>query len=135
MDMTYDRLDTSELRGTTQADYLIALDADLRVLSCGEAFYEEPSFPVVELARSLRIWLSEPNRGDFEFDSMSFEELGSIAFRQTPAGWEFSSIYTPDVRPIRLEWADIETCCQRLISQVEEDLAGIGLNPQEVLKH
>jgi hypothetical protein len=134
MEMIYDRLDTSELRGTTQADYLIALDADLRVLAGHEAVCEEPGFPVVELARSLRIWLADPNRGDFEFDSMSFEEVGSIAFRQTAAGWVFGSVFAPDGQTVPLEWADVELCSRQLISRVEEDLARLGLNPREVLK-
>jgi hypothetical protein len=53
----------------------------IRVVAGDETVYGEPGFPVVELARSLLIWLGNPDRGDFEFDSMSFEEVGSIAFR------------------------------------------------------
>ncbi|WP_246117597.1 DUF7878 domain-containing protein [Cellulomonas composti] len=132
--MTYDRLDSSELRGTTQADYLIALDADLQVVAAHQALYEEPRFPVVELARSLRVWLADPSRGDFEFESMSFEEVGSIAFRQTRQGWVFGSIFASELPPMSLEWADVELCCRQLISRVEEDLAGLGINPGEVLR-
>lgn len=134
MDMTYDHLNSDDLRGTTQTDYLIALDANLRVVAGHDAVYEEPSFPIVELARALSIWLAEPSQADFEFDSMSLEEVGTIAFRQTDAGWVFASVFTPDALPIALEWADVVSCCRRLISQVEEDLKGLGLEPCEVLK-
>lgn len=134
MDMTYYSLDTSELQGSTQADYLIAFDADLQVVAGQETVHEELGFPVVELARSLRIWLAEPNRGDFEFDSMSFEAVGSVAFRHTAAGWTFGSVFNPGGPPVALDWGDVESCCRRLISQVEEDLARLGLDPEDVLK-
>lgn len=104
--MAYDRLGPSELRGATQADYLIALDADLRVVVGDKVVYEEPGFPVVELARSFKIWLAGPDRRDFVFDSMSFEEVGAVAFRQTPEGWVFSSVFAPVGPPIPLDWAD-----------------------------
>ena len=51
--MSYDQWRTDELRGTTRADYLIALDACLRLTDGGVTVVEETGFPVVELARSL----------------------------------------------------------------------------------
>lgn len=134
MEMTYDYLNTAELRGTTQADYLIAFDAALRVVLGDETVYAEPGFPVVELARSLRIWLGNPGRGDFEFDSMSFEEVGSVAFRQTTAGWTFTSVFQRGASTAPVDWADVEQCCRRLVSRVEADLTALGLDPDEVLK-
>lgn len=35
MEITYDRLRTDELQGTTQVDYLVAFDAHLRLLDAG----------------------------------------------------------------------------------------------------
>lgn len=134
MEMTYDHLNTDELRGTTQADYLIALDAALRVVIGDETVYAEPGFPVVELARSLRIWLGNPTRGDFEFDSMSFEEVGSVAFRQTTVGWMFGSVFQAGASTTPVDWAEVAQCCRRLVSRVEIDLAALGLDPDEVLK-
>ena len=49
--------------------------------------YDEPAFPVVELARSLLIWLDDPERSDLEFDSMSYEEVGLVAMRGRAEGW------------------------------------------------
>jgi hypothetical protein len=134
MEMIYDRLNSDELRGTTQADYLIAFDADLRVVAGNETVYDEPSFPVVELARSLLIWLGNPDRGDFEFDSMSFEDVGSIAFRQTPAGWAFGAAFDPGASTAPIDWTEVVSCCRHLISRVEVDLAALGLDPAEVLR-
>lgn len=72
--MTYDQLSADELRGTTQTDYLIALDAHFYLTVDDTPLYDEPGFPVVELARGLARWLSDRGRGDLEFDSMSYEE-------------------------------------------------------------
>ena len=134
MEMTYDRLNTDELRGTTQADYLIAFDAALRVVIADETVYTEPCFPVVEPARSLIIWLGNPVRGDFEFESMSIEEVGSVALRRSPAGWTFESAFQPGASTTPVDWAEIEQCCHRLVSRVEADLTALGLDPGEVLK-
>lgn len=134
MEMMYERLNTDELSGTTQADYLIAFDADLRVFSGEETVYEEPNFPVVELARSLLIWLDSADRGDFEFNSMSFEEVGTIAFRQTPEGWEFSSVFYRGALSAPIDWTEVASCCRDLISRVAVDLVALGLDPGEVLR-
>lgn len=131
--MSYDHLNADELSGITQADYLIGLDANLRVVDGDVTIFDEPGFPVVELARSLRIWLETPKRGDFEFASMSFEEIGSIAFRQTAAGWRFDSAFEPDASTATTTWAAVESCCRRLIARVEADLAALGIDPEVAL--
>jgi hypothetical protein len=133
MEMTYNHLNTDEFRGTTRADYLIALDANFIVVVDGVTVYDEPSFPVVELARSLLIRLQHPGRDDFEFESMSFEEVGSIAFCQTAAGWTFRTVFDPSARTAPIGWAAVESSCRRLISKVEADLAALGLDPSKVL--
>lgn len=134
MEMIYDRLNRDELTGTTQADHLISLDAVFSVVINDETVHTEPRFPVVELARSLRLWLENPGRGDFEFDSMSIEEVGSVAFRQTTAGWTYGSAFHPVAPPHLVDWAEIEQCCCDLVSRVAADLAELGLDPAEVLK-
>lgn len=57
MDLTCDHLNSDELRGTTQTDFLVALDGHFRIHDGDVTIYDEPGFPVVELARSLLIWL------------------------------------------------------------------------------
>lgn len=132
--MTYDRLSTADLRGTTQADYLTAIDAHLRVLDGGATLYDEPGFPVVELARSLLVWLENADAGDFEFDSMSYEETGAIAIRQVGAGWTIGSAFVPGVVTTPAARIDVEDCCNRFIARVAVDLEGLGLKAAEVLK-
>ena len=63
MQMTYAQLSTDELHGTSQADYLVSIEGDLQITDDGDYVYDKPSFPVVELARSLLVWLAEPDRG------------------------------------------------------------------------
>lgn len=46
-------LDVSEIQGRSQADVLVGVDADFRLVDGDLVIYEEPSFPVVELAWSL----------------------------------------------------------------------------------
>lgn len=74
--LRYSRLCLGEIQRATQADILVGVDADFRLLEGDLVVYEEPAFPVAELAWSLLRWVQEPHRGDFVFDSMSFEELG-----------------------------------------------------------
>jgi hypothetical protein len=134
MQMIYDRITTEEFRGNTQADLLIALEANFRVVSGGAVVFGEPRFPVVELARSLLIWLGSPDRGDFEFESMSYEEVGPVEFRQTPAGWIFGSVFRPGASTPPIDWGEVDSCCRGLISRVEGDLVALGLDPGEVLR-
>src|SRR5689334_2396034 len=127
MEMTYDRLNTDSLRGATHTDYLIATDAQFRLADGDVPIYDEPGFPVVELARSLLSWLSDPGRDDFEFDSMSYEDVGAVTVRKTAAGWEFGSVFASDVVTAPVDWAEVVRCCQSFIARVEADLSMLGL--------
>lgn len=133
MELTYDALRTDELRGTTQADYLVALDAQLRLVDGGAILLEEPGFPVVELARSLLAWLADPEPGDFEFDSMSYEERGAIAISKLPEGWSFCSVLAPGAQTAPADKLHVDDCCRRFIARIEADLDALGLDPGEVL--
>lgn len=134
MQLSYERLNTDELQGTTQADYLVSLDAHFRILNGDEQIYEEPVFPVVELARSLLMWLEDPVRGDFEFDSMSFEEAGSVTVRRVPDGWMFSSIFRPDSSSGSVDWAEVERCVRTFVSRIERDLRALGIDFDEIVR-
>jgi hypothetical protein len=130
----YDQWRTDELRGTTQADYVIALDARLRLTDGGVPLLEEPGFPVVELARSLLAWLEGSAGGDFEFESMSCEESGAIRIQQTGAGWVFGSVFAPGLTTAPTDRSGVEERCRRLVAMVESDLEELGVDPAEVLR-
>ncbi|WP_433161680.1 hypothetical protein [Kribbella sp. CA-247076] len=133
MEITYSRLNADELSGATQADYLVSLDGHLRVIDGALTIYDEPAFPVVEFARNLFIWLDDPDRSDFEFDSMSYEEVGSIAVRKNAAGWTIESVFAPGVSSSPLSWTEVESSCRGFISRVAGDLHRLGLDPDDVL--
>lgn len=126
--LAYDKFDVSEVRGDTQADLLVGVDADLRVVDGDQVVYEEPSFPVVELAWSLVRWVGQPSRGDFVFDSMSFEELGALTIRREGAGWTFGSVFVPDVTSRPVSWNDVRNCVAVFGQKVRDDLAAAGLD-------
>lgn len=133
MEMTYDHLNSDELRGATQSDYLVALDAHFRLVEDDVTVYDEPGFPVVELARSLLLWLRDRRLGDFDFDSMSYEEVGSLAIRRSDSGWTFTSIFAPDAITGSVDRAEVERCCRSFVARVESDLRHLGLDPDEVI--
>jgi len=134
VELIYDRLSTDDLRGTTQADYLIALDAHLHVLDGCASIFDEPYFPVVELARGLKIWLESPGQGAFELDSMSFEQRGAIAIWKVPEGWVLGSVLEAGVITAPADRVDLEGGCRRFVARVEGDLAELGLDPLVVLR-
>lgn len=132
--MTYERLKMDELRGTSQADYLVSLDADFQIRQGDAVLYQEPYVPVVELARSLLIWLDDVRRGDFQFESMSFDEVGSVTIRRTPLGWVFDSVFSAGGSSTPVGWAEVDRCSRERVARVEGDLLALGLRPDEVIK-
>lgn len=134
MEMTYDHLNSNELRGSTQTDYLVALDAHFRLVDDDVIVYDEPGFPVVELARSLLLWIRNPDLGDFNFDSMSYEEVGSLAIRRSDSGWTFSSVFAPEAVTGSVDRAEVDRCCRSFVARVESDLRHLGLDPDEVIR-
>lgn len=134
MEMTYDRLNSHELTGTTQTDYFVALDAHFMLIEHDTTIYDEPGFPVVELARSMVLWLRNPDNRDFIFDSMSYEEVGSVIIRQDALGWTFTSVFAPDAVTAPIDRNEVERCCRSFVSRVEADLWELGVDPDKVFR-
>lgn len=130
--MSCANLKSDELRDTTLADYLISVEGDLRIVEGDRVIYEEPSFPILELARSLRRWLKAPVVTDYAFESMSFEEVGVVEVRQSKAGWAFGSVFEGSASsPISREEA--EWCIRAFVEQVATELRRVGVDPADVL--
>lgn len=127
--LTYDALNTDDLREITPADVLIRVDAHFEVLDEPQLIYSEPSFPVVELARELRIWIGQNGKSDFEFRSMSFEESGALSIRRTPEGWVFGSIFEPSHLSMPAPWEVVACCVSEFVERVVADLVALGLDP------
>ncbi len=133
MRMTYANLDADNIGGTSQADYLVGLDALFTVWEGSVLLYREQAFPVVELARSLFLWLNATPRGDFVFDSMSFEEVGAVSLTRGTSGWLLESVFSPGVVSNPLDWADVERGCMEFLDQIEFDLLSLGIDPADVI--
>lgn len=133
MRIAYTNLDFSDLRGGLIADYLIAVDADLSIVEGDRTIYEEPDFPVVELARSLSGWLDAAGRETFEFTSLSADESGIVTISAESDGWCVYSSFTPDVRSSVVRWADLEACVRDFIGKVKADLTVRGIDADWVV--
>ncbi|WP_354697217.1 hypothetical protein DSM112329_02844 [Paraconexibacter sp. AEG42_29] len=121
--LTYDRLDVSELRGTSVADYLVSVQADFRVVDNDRCVFEELAFPVVELARALLQWVNDPQRVDFEFDSMSFEERGAVRVRSSARGWILGTVFEAADACTPADWPDVERSIRAFTAKVAADLS------------
>ncbi len=127
--LTYDALNAGDLGEVTPADVLIRLDARFEVVDDRRLIFSDPSFPVVELARELRAWLERNGRSDFEFQSMSFEERGSLSIRETCEGWVFGSVFEPLHLSTPVSREAVEACISVFVERVAADLVALGLDP------
>lgn len=76
-------------------DVLLGVEATLRLTSGdGRLVYEEPFFPVVELALAIQDWL-EAGIGageDFSFESVESDEAGLLWCRLHGRGWRIGAL-------------------------------------------
>lgn len=134
MIMTYSNLNSGDLRGLTVADYLISIEADFQICDGSLVVYEEPFFPVVELARSLHIWVLRGEGRDFVLDSLSFEEPGAVTIVRGDSGWVFGSMFTPEVSSSEVGWSEVQECIVEFETRVWTDLAALGIEMDRVLR-
>lgn len=134
MQMNYTNIDDSDLRGDTLADYLIAIDADFEIRDGNRIIYDEPKFPVVELARSLSSWMTAGARVDFEFESLSSDELGLVRINRGATGWRLSSVFTPNVVSSEVDLLELDACIHEFINQVAADLTERGHDADRILR-
>jgi hypothetical protein len=92
--------DALELVASVEATFTLRVD--------NEVVYQEPYFPVVELALSLHRWLKRPlsAQEDFEFESMHIEEPGWVWIRREGSGWRVGSIHQE--RAVMKVWSSEE---------------------------
>ncbi|WP_052398284.1 hypothetical protein [Streptomyces sp. NRRL F-5123] len=138
MKIDYDRFGAPDLRGRTLADFLINVEADLKIVEGDEVVYSERSFPVAELARELNQWMEEagevPPEDGFCFQSLSFEEPGAVVVSQVGSGWIVGSSLEPGKITRILAWTDLRVTISDFIDKVRRDLVGIGLDPRIIDK-
>lgn len=131
MDFDYSNITAADLRGNTLADYLINVEADLQVTDDdGTVVYGEQLFPVLELARELTAWMwPSPPKSDFNFESMSFDEAGSVrVHRRAEVRWAVGSTFTPERWTSDLTWEALVAAQQRLTTRLQADMADLQLD-------
>jgi hypothetical protein len=76
MQFSFSEVSARDLRGRTEADVFVNVEATLRIVDGDGEIYSETGFPVVELAAALRTWKSGvgATRSPFEFRSLSLED-------------------------------------------------------------
>lgn len=131
MRILYDAISASDLRGATIADYLVNIEASIEVVDGRDVIYEEPYFPVAELARELSRWVSlgEKQAPNFLFASLSFEAPGAVRILGSESGWTVGSMFTPDVKSSTVSWDEIAACINEFVTDVRQDVLELGISP------
>jgi hypothetical protein len=117
------------LRFATPADLLVNVEADLAITDGDRVVFAEKAFPIAELARGLTRWVAAGGGDGFAFDSMSYEDPGSVRVARRPDGWVFGSDFTPEVWSEPLTWDAVVATVEAFAQDVRADLRALGLDP------
>jgi len=76
-------------------DLLVGVIGDLSILVGDRVLYQEPYFPIVELALGMLSWLQDgfSHRGPYESTLLDSEDVGMVWIHPHGAGWQIGSIY------------------------------------------
>lgn len=138
--VAYENLNTSDLprRGMEPATapvhvLLVDLEAELVVRDGERTVCAVEGFPVAELARALVTWLERnrerQEREGFRFESMSFEELGTVRIEETGDGWRVGSVFEPDDWTAPVPWEVLLAELTRFTDAVREGVRDLGADP------
>ena len=130
--ITYTDVNARDLRFPTPADLLVNVEADLAITDGDRIVFAERAFPIAELARGLTRWVATGGGDDFAFDSMSYEDPGSVRVARRPDGWAFGSDFTPEVWSEPLSWDEVLVTVEAFAQEVRTDLRALGLDPAPV---
>lgn len=90
---------------------------------------DEPLFPIVELGRDLARWLGTSRRESYRFDSMSFEEPGSIRVSQVDSGWVICSDLADPDGIVPETWNSVRLSIEQFVNEVAGKLEEAGWDP------
>lgn len=133
MEFNYHYLDIDDLQGSLVADYLVAADADFYVTESDRVVFQEPYFPVVELARSLVEWSTSPSQGNFVFETLSSDILGVVTIALEPDGWVVFSEFHPESKSPPVSRPEIDSCVARFVAAIRDDLSARGVDSDRIL--
>jgi hypothetical protein len=133
MCVTFANFRTDDVHGSTLADYLSGVEADLRILAGTTVVYEEPSFPVCELARDLGHWVTDGAGEDFVFESMSFEEPGVVTIERRGEGWVCRSSLTPEIETSVTPLSEVTRAIEAFVATLRAALVTAGIDADFVI--
>ncbi|MEU6573532.1 hypothetical protein [Streptomyces sp. NPDC046805] len=110
---------------------LVDIEADLVIRDGNHVVFTEGLFPVAELARSLAHWLHQQDseHGDFEFDSMSYADVGEVRIAGSTEGWRIGSVSEPDTWTSPVAWEVLAAEVGRFVTVVRNDVTAMGVRP------
>lgn len=134
MIFSYDNFTTQDLRGDSTEQLFTNIEADLRIADGGSEIYAEVLFPVAELAAELTRWRKRgaDQRAEFNFDSMSFAEKGSVRIRPDGEGWRIGSVFSPKAWSRVLDDEELAAELSGFIQRVKADLATAGIDARRI---
>ncbi|MFJ3233694.1 hypothetical protein [Streptomyces sp. NPDC086787] len=108
---------------------LVDIEADLVIRDGDCVVWAEEGFPVAELARALMDWLHQPDgeRDDFEFDSMSYAELGVVRISRSAEAWRVGSVFQSDTWTSPVGWDLLVAEIRQFVAAVRKDVADLGV--------
>ncbi|KDN88057.1 hypothetical protein KCH_01340 [Kitasatospora cheerisanensis KCTC 2395] len=126
-------------RGLTPASappavLLLDVEAELSIVDDGRPVWSEPAFPVAELARGLAFWLRLPEeeRGDFAFDSVTYDVPGAVRIAATDGGWRVGSVFAPDAWSSPCAWPVLARALTAFTDAVRSRVIALGADPHLV---
>ena len=110
---------------------LVDIEADLVISDNSRTVWSEDRFPVAELACALSLWLRLPDgeRGNFTFDSMSYDVPGAVRITTTDEGWGVGSVFATDTQSSPATWESLVPDLVEFIEEVRDGVTALGINP------
>ncbi|MFC1436667.1 hypothetical protein ABUW04_00215 [Streptacidiphilus sp. N1-10] len=107
------------------------IEADLAISDNSRTVWSEDQFPVAELASALSLWLRLPDgeRGNFTFDSMSYDVPGAVHITATDEGWRVGSVFATDAPSSPATWESLAPNLVEFIEVVRDGVTALGINP------
>jgi hypothetical protein len=111
-------LNVKKIRNVDQL--YVDVESDFTILVDGKPLYSESGFVTIELANDLAAWMALPShsRPDFEFESLSTDEIGWVWIRRRNDCWQIGSIRQNFFGPDDLSNVDLEAAITDFIQKL-----------------
>ncbi len=123
-------LSFDEVKGSTEAEIAIGIEADFVVFDGSTVILREPQFEVLLLAKELDRWLVTRAGSEFTADlGMVLENVGAVRITETAAGWVVSSDLS-GLRSAARDFQQVEAAVRDFVASVAQQVAAGGYDPR-----